>query len=165
MQPRIAISAEKKLAGKRTLMSFANNKTRELWQGFMSKRKELINNAGEDLYSIEVYNNTLFFQNFNPALEFEKWAAVEVTNLDSVPDELEKLILPAGLYAVFIHKGPASEGQRTYEYIFRTWLPVSDFELDDRPHFALMGEKYKNDDPTSEEEIWIPIKKKNAPGK
>jgi AraC family transcriptional regulator len=29
--------------------------------------------------------------------------------------------------------------------------------LDDRPHFEVLGEKYKNNDPTSEKEIWIPI--------
>jgi AraC family transcriptional regulator len=33
--------------------------------------------------------------------------------------------------------------------------------VDLRPHFALMGAKYKMNDSTSEEEIWIPIKKKH----
>jgi AraC family transcriptional regulator len=33
--------------------------------------------------------------------------------------------------------------------------------LDDRPHFEILGDKYKNGDPDSEEEIWIPIKQKN----
>jgi AraC family transcriptional regulator len=65
------------------------------------------------------------------------------------------------MYAVFIHKGPASKGPETYNYIFGTWLPGSDYILDSRPHFALMGEKYKNDDPASEEEIWIPVKLKD----
>lgn len=42
----------------------------------------------------------------------------------------------------------------------KTWLPASDYNLDNRPHFEVLGEKYKNNDPTSEEEIWIPIKLK-----
>jgi AraC family transcriptional regulator len=70
--------------------------------------------------------------------------------------------LPAGLYAVFLHRGPASEGQRTFQYIMGTWLPASGYELDSRPHFELLGEKYKNDLPDSEEEIWIPIKPVNS---
>ena len=74
---------------------------------------------------------------------------------------MDTLILPGGLYAVFVHKGPASEGLRTYEYIFGKWLPASDFLLDDRPHFALIGKRYKHKDPNSEEEIWIPIKKRS----
>jgi AraC family transcriptional regulator len=41
-----------------------------------------------------------------------------------------------------------------------TWLPGSDFVLDTRPHFEVLGDQYKNNDTTSEEEIWIPIKLK-----
>ncbi|MGK2861531.1 MAG: GyrI-like domain-containing protein [Chitinophagaceae bacterium] len=47
-----------------------------------------------------------------------------------------------------------------FSYIFNTWLPPSGYDLDNRPHFEILGEKYKNDDPLSEEEIWIPIKQK-----
>ncbi len=65
---------------------------------------------------------------------------------------------PSGLYAVFIHKGDASTAPKTFEYIFGTWLPNSEYLLDNRPHFEILGEKYKNEDPNSEEEVWIPIK-------
>jgi AraC family transcriptional regulator len=160
MQPRIEILAEKKLIGQRVSMSFANNKTAVLWQSFMPQRKEIENSIGIALFSLEVYDSISFFADFNPLKEFYKWAAVEVTNWVDIPAGMEVLLLPGGLYAVFIYQGLASEGQKTYEYIFRDWLPPSDFVLDDRPHFALMGEKYKNNDPNSEEEIWIPIQKK-----
>lgn len=153
MQSRIETLPEKKLVDKKKRMSLVENRTRELWQGFMPHRKEIGNTVSTDLYSLEVYNDSLFFRNFNPTREFEKWAAVEVNDFDHVPHEMETITLPTGLYAVFIHKGSVSDGPRTYEYIFRTWLPQSDFELDNRPHFALMGGKYKNDDPDSEEEI------------
>jgi AraC family transcriptional regulator len=108
-----------------------------------------------------VYDSRSFFDDFNPLAEFDKWAAVEVANLGNIPADMEALLLPGGLYAVFIHHGSSSEGQKIYEYIFRDWFPSSDFVLDDRPHFALMGEKHKNNDPNSEEEIWIPIKEKS----
>lgn len=160
MEPRIETLKEKKLIGKQKRMSFANNKTRELWQGFMPRRTEIKNNVSQELFSLEVYDDILFFKNFNPVNEFTKWAAVEVTDFNHIPDEMETMIIPSGLYAVFIHKGPASEGPKTYNYIFGTWMPKSEYTLDDRPHFALMGENYKNDNPDSEEEIWIPIKSK-----
>lgn len=159
MQPRIETLAEKKLVGLRRRMSFADNQTGELWRSFMPRRKEIGNKVGSELYSLEVYE-PLFFDHFDPHAVFEKWAAVEVTDVDDLPEEIESLRLPTGLYAVFTHKGPASDGVRTYRYIFETWLPNADFQLDDRPHFALMGEKYKHDDPSSEEEIWIPIQPK-----
>jgi AraC family transcriptional regulator len=125
----------------------------------MPRQKTITNNIGLELYSVEIYQPN-FFNNFDPAAVFEKWAAVEVKNFDVVPDHMESLIIPSGLYAVFVHKGPASEGPKTYQYILGTWLPKAEFLLDNRPHFALMGEKYKNNDPTSEEELWIPIKSK-----
>lgn len=138
-------------------MSFSNNRTRELWQSFMPKRKEVDNNTSQELYSVEIYNDPLFFEHFEPDREFEKWAAIQVTDFDSIPDKMEPLKIPCGLYAVFLYKGKASEAAETYRYIFETWIPNSDYELGNRPHFAIMGEKYKNEDPNSEEELWIPI--------
>jgi len=159
MQPRIETLSEKILIGKRNNMSFLNNRTAELWQSFMPTRKEIKNSIGTELYSVEVYPPQ-FFERFSNEIEFEKWAAIEAESLDAIPNGFESLIIPNGLYAVFIHKGPASKGFKTYQYIFQSWIPNSEFQLDNRPHFALMGDNYKNEDPNSEEEIWIPIKKK-----
>ena len=57
-------------------------------------------------------------------------------------------------------KFAASEGPETYKYIFETWLPDSDYLIDDRPHFAIMGEKYIGDSPDSKEELWIPVRRR-----
>ena len=162
MRPRIETLTEKKLIGKRIIMSFTKNKTFELWNTFMQRRKEIQNNIGKELYSIEVYD-PLYFNNFNPDMEFEKWAAMVVTDFRTIPAEMETITLPEGLYAVFIHKGPAIDAAETYQYIFGTWLPGSDFLLDNRPHFAIMGQKYKRGDRDSEEEIWIPVRPKLCP--
>lgn len=158
MQPRIENLNEKKLVGKRLVMSFANNKTRELWQSFMPQRNEILNKIGNDMYSMQIYAPA-YFSNFNPHNEFEKWATVEVTDFNNIPTGMEHFTLAKGTYAVFIHKG-SSNDNGTYQYIFHTWLPGSDYLLDHRPHFEIIGEKYKNGDPESEEEIWIPVKLK-----
>jgi AraC family transcriptional regulator len=71
---------------------------------------------------------------------------------------MEPLALPGGLYAVFLYHGAASQADQTFQYIFGTWIPNSGYSLDNRPHFEILGKKYKNEDPDSEEEIWIPIK-------
>jgi len=67
--------------------------------------------------------------------------------------------LPGGLYAVFDYKG-SSNDPGIFQYIFGTWLPGSEYDIDDRPHFEVLGENYKTNDPNSEEEIWIPIRQK-----
>jgi len=160
MQPRIETITMKKLVGKRLRMSFSNNKTFELWKSFMTRRKEITNNKTTDLFSMQIYDKHFDFKNINQYEEFDKWATVEVTDFDTIPDEMESYTLTGGLYAVFIHKGAASTGPKTFNYIFGTWLPDSDYILDNRPHFEILGQKYIHEDPDSEEEIWIPVKPK-----
>ncbi|RKR08752.1 AraC family transcriptional regulator [Flavobacterium sp. 90] len=160
MEAQIKIFIEKKLMGKHIDMSFIENKTFQLWSSFMPRKKDIKNSVDSNLYSLEVFP-VGHFDNFEPSNAFQKWAAVEVSDFDHIPKEMETLIIPTGLYAVFIHKGPQSEGHKTYHSIFVEWLPNSEYTIDERPHFAVMDEKYKKDDPDSEEEIWIPIKNKN----
>ena len=158
MQPRIENLKEKKLLVKRLTMSLANNRTGELWKSFMPLCKEIRNNITKDLFSMQLYKPK-HFADFSPTNEFEKWAAIEVTDFEYVPSDLEPFILTDGLYAVFDYKGSSTDSS-VFQYIFGTWLPNSDYLLDDRPHFEVLGEKYKNADHNSEEEIWIPIRKK-----
>ena len=160
MEPQIVTISEKKLVGKRIETTLSANQTGQLWQSFMPQRKEIRNKLNTDLISVEVYNPNLDFKDFNPTTKFEKWAAIEVSAFEEIPENMETLELTGGLYAVFLYKGAANECASTFRYIFETWLPASEYLLDKRPHFEVMGEKYKGNDPTSEEEIWIPIKLK-----
>jgi AraC family transcriptional regulator len=160
MQPRIEILTEKKLVGKRIRTNISNNKTFELWQSFMPKRKDIKNVIGTDLFSMQVYDKGLDFKDFTVETEYEKWAAAEVSDFVFLPDGMESFILPGGLYAVFNYKGNPNDFSGTWLYIFRTWLPSSDFILDNRAHFEILGEKFKRDDPDSEEEVWIPVQTK-----
>ena len=160
MQPRLVHLSSKLIAGHRLNMSFAQNKTGALWQGFMPKRAAINSKVNEAFYSVEVYPPS-FFDDFKPTHEFEKWAGVEVSEGSAQPGGIELLTIPAGLYAVFTHHGPASAGPKTYQYIFGIWIPASGYIIDDRPHFALMDERYKHEAPDSEEDIYIPVKPAN----
>lgn len=158
MIPRIETIGEKKLVGKKLLMSLADNKTGALWKSFMPRRKEIKNNLTSDLISLQVYSPG-HFTDFKLTNSFEKWAAVEVADFNSVPEGMATFTLQGGLYAVFHYKG-ASTDTSIFQYIFGTWLPDSGYALDNRPHFEVLGDKYKNADPSSEEDIWIPIRSK-----
>ena len=158
MQPTIVHLKEKILIGCVCIMNFTENKTGELWQSFMPRLKHINNKISADLFSVQLYNDDYNFNQFNPSAFFTKWAAAEVSAVDDVPTNMQILLIPQGLYAVFLHKGSNADNS-TFQYIFQTWLPTSDqYMLDARPHFELLGEKYKNGDPSSEEQIWIPIK-------
>jgi AraC family transcriptional regulator len=160
MEPRITDFSETKIVGKKMRMTYSVNRTEELWKSFMPVRNHIKNRKTNDLFSIQIYGRHFDFINFNIQSEFEKWAGAEVNDFVSIPDGMQPLTLNAGLYAVFVHKGPASDGEKTFRYIFSVWLPRSDYLIDDRPHFEIIGDKYKHEDPDSEEEIWIPVKPK-----
>ena len=159
MNYRVENFTEKKLVGKRISMSFSQNKMGELWSSFMSGRKEIVDQIGTACYSMQVYPS-VFFESFNPHAEFEKWAAVEVADFKQAPADMEPFNLSGGLYVVFLYQGDGSNADSVFKYIFETWLPASEYILDNRPHFEILGEKYKRGDQDSEEEIWIPVRPK-----
>lgn len=160
MEPRIKQLPKKTLVGKSTRMSLVDNKTREVWQSFMVDKNAISNAIGVDLYSIQIYDELDYFDNFSPQTEFTKWAAIEVDSISNIPNGFKYFTIESGPYAVFTHKGTTAEFPKTFQYILGVWLPKSEYRLDHRPHFELLGKKYKNNDPNSEEEVWIPIKKK-----
>ncbi len=160
LQPEIKLLSPKKLIGKQLEMSFSDDRTVDLWKNFMPRRSEIGNTFGTDLFSLQIYE-TGFFETFHPNRMFEKWAAVEVSEFDKIPDGMKTFTLQSGQYAVFHYKGSANDASEIFGYIFTVWLPDSEYILDNRPHFEILGEKYKKDDPESEEEIWIPIKPKS----
>ena len=91
-------------------MGHANDRTAELWQSFMPFRKDIQNSLGEDLFSMQIFNGS--------DTEFEKWAAIEVSDFNGIPDSMQPYTLQGGLYAVFDHIGPASAFEKTFQFIF-----------------------------------------------
>jgi len=157
MQPDFKHSEEIRLVGLSDTMSLTENKTGDLWQKFLTQREYIPHVIGPELYDVKIYDEN-YFRDFRPDNTFEKWAAIQVSEVGQLPEGFSSLTIEAGQYAVFVHKGAAATAAKTFGYIFGEWLPKSGYHLDQRPHFDLLGEKYKNDSPDSEEEIWIPIK-------
>jgi AraC family transcriptional regulator len=122
-----------------------------LWKKFMPRRKELVNSVNDEFIALQVYSD---FNNFENS--FDIWACVAVSTLDDIPQGMKSLIIPEGEYAVFLQKG--MDAASTYQRIMTEWLPNSKYKIDDRPHFQVMGEMYKNGSPDSEEDFYVPIK-------
>lgn len=158
-EPRFEEFNQTLLVGMRTRMNLIENKTHDLWSRFMPARHEIRNTKGSEFYSVEIYPDINYFSAFNPGRTFEKWAAIAVkSHSEPLPEGMEKLTIDGGLYAVFTYRGRPSEAQGMYRYIYSEWVPESEYELDARPHFAVMGAGYKGEDPGSEEELWIPLR-------
>jgi AraC family transcriptional regulator len=157
MNPIIKKFPATKFIGKNLSFTYADYRAFELWSSFMPRRKEIQNSIGTDLYNIQINPKNF---DFNPNTPFVKWAVVAVSNFDFVPEGMEALEIPQGLYAVFNYKGDQSNVAVFFKAIYTEWLPGSGYELGTHPQFEILGEKYKKNDPNSEEEIWIPIQNK-----
>ncbi len=155
---RTAYLKETRLAGLSAKLSLDENTTPALWQQFMPRLGEIDGRLNDDLLSLAIYPPH-YFRDFDFATSFEKIAAVEIGKSVNLPEGLTEFIVPAGLYVVFDYRGSSSDNN-IFQYIFAHWLPNSPYELADRPHFEVLGANYKNDDPDSEEEIWIPVSPK-----
>jgi AraC family transcriptional regulator len=157
MNPKIIQISETLVVGVKKRMSLAEDATFLLWSSFMPRRKEITQTVNSSFISMTVYDSNFNINQFTPHTQFDKWACVEISSSESLPNDFETYTIPAGTYAVFVFKGLPQMAPQFFQKIFMEWLPKSGYNLADGPHFAVMGEKYKNNDPESEEEIYIPL--------
>ena len=160
MEVRIKKLSETRLAGRSIEMSISMDRTRELWSSFMPLLGRIDHRLGTDLYNVQFYSEDFYKNGVDPSRKFVKWAAAAVEEENMVPDGLELLVLPEGLYAVYEHIGPASDFPNTLQFFYGQWLPNSNYRLDHRAHFEILPENYRPDDPEAREEVWIPIRPK-----
>ena len=123
----------------------------ELWKRFMPRKNEIKHIKNNTFIALQSYND---FNNFEKP--FDIYALVESSEVEDIPAGMQSFIIPSGTYAVFLHKG--MNAAATYQSIMTEWLPTSGYEIDCRPHFQVMGEKYKQGSSDSEEDFYVPIK-------
>ncbi len=123
-----------------------------LWKQFMPRKNEITNSINNDLIALQDYEDPNDLQR-----PFDIWACVEVSDFETTPKDMLSYTIPKGLYAVFLHKG--MNAGATYQQIMAEWLPTSGYTIDNRPHFQVMGTKYKNGSPDSEEDFYVPVRK------
>lgn len=140
-------------------MSLTTKKTFELFRSFMPRKKEIKDRIGDAVIDLREYPSN-YFHRFDPSKEFVKWALSEVAHYDDVPEGMSSYTLRSGLYAVFISDESGPIAQEIFEYIFRKWLPTSDYIIDSRPHFDILRKHLGPTTNLPEEEIWIPVKRK-----
>lgn len=151
MQPKIVTLTEKKVVGMQSKMLMHQYENIiKLWKSFMPKKHELKNTINQELIAIQDYPD---FGNLETS--YNIWACVEVSNLSDVLSDMEGFTIPKGEYIKVLHKG--MDAGKTYQRIMTEWLPNSGYAIDDRPHFQVMGDKYKNGSPDSEEDFYIPV--------
>lgn len=129
----------------------------QLWRGFMPRAAEIPRRADANRYSVRIYEPGYSFGSPDMEAELETWAAVAVLSQEPLPEGMELLSLPGGLYAGFTYQGPASGFYQTAAYFFGEWLPASGYAADARPHYEVLGPGYRPDAADATEQVWIPV--------
>ncbi|MGB2684253.1 MAG: GyrI-like domain-containing protein [Olleya sp.] len=158
MTPKIITSNAILVIGLKDNLTFITNAqgTGDLARQFMPRLNQIKNRVSTQKLSIQIYHD-FDYAKMTPNTTFEKWVGVEVSNFDTVPQNMATLIIKKGLYAVFNYKGKPDGFFKAWQYIHTTWLPESGYSLDDRPHFEKLPEDYHPSNPEVEEQIWVPI--------
>jgi AraC family transcriptional regulator len=133
-----------------------NNEIAGLWQRFNPRCPAIPNvKDGSGAYGV-CFNDT---RTEDP--NFCYLACLEVADLNDVPMDMVAKTLPASAYAVFTHRGFLGKLAATYEGIYRTWLPNSDYTLAGSYDFESYPESFDlEDEARCVLEIWVPVKKK-----
>ncbi|MFF2093154.1 GyrI-like domain-containing protein [Paenibacillus sp. NPDC058174] len=133
----------------------SENEISALWPRFMSRVPEIRNAAGG------TYGLNLFGEGCLPGGPFHYMAGigVEPPSADSLPEGMDTVTIPAGLYAVVTRKGVIDGIRDAFRYYWEEWLPASGYVTRSSGiEYEYYDDRYLgNDNPESVMEIWCPI--------
>src|SRR5262245_54715775 len=110
-----------------------------LWDRFVHRAKDVPNRAGTAMYGI-IYGRPESERSHPHELQYI--AAVAVNSLGDVPAGMTSRTIPAGTFAVFLHRGPITKIADTCREIYRVWLPHSAWEHSDIADVELYDERF-----------------------
>lgn len=154
LKPTIVEKSEFKVIGMKYYGTNNNNEIPELWGKFVKRIGE-IKNRVEPKTSLGVCE---YVPNLTDESQFSYIACVEVSSFDEIPEGMVSEVVTTNKYAVFTHKGSTDRLGDTYEYIYGTWLPKSEYEPAPAHDFELYDERFNSGSENSEMDIYIPIK-------
>ncbi|MBP6323058.1 MAG: GyrI-like domain-containing protein [Fusobacteriaceae bacterium] len=160
MEFKIVKRDEIKLIGLKEKIYMGSNTLTVLWGKLLDRKHEIKNLISENCYGVA--ENFVF----NPHLSsLEETVSFEVRDFSFIPEGMVTKVLKPQTYLVFTHKGPLftmKDGkcslEKTYENIYFETLPKSGYRVDHAFNFEYYDERFKHEDPSSEFDIYIPIK-------
>lgn len=122
LEPEIYTQKPMLLVGLKTVFysvdSEKNNiaeKLPPLWTAFLCRMHEVQHRVAGMCYGVVRQTKTA-------ADQLEYYAAIEVSALDTLPESMVSIELPAATYAKFTHQGAVKNINNTVNYIYSSWL-------------------------------------------
>ncbi|MGI8979970.1 MAG: GyrI-like domain-containing protein [Pirellulaceae bacterium] len=89
--------------------------------------------------------------------ELQYIAGVQVSSPVVAPEGMVSRTIPAGTFAVFLHRGPIQKIADTCYEIYRVWLPQSSWQHAETADVELYDERFNCEGEESEMEYWISV--------
>ena len=152
MEPKIKELEGFKIVG---LRYFGDNKKQEIGQlwGEFNRKCDKIKHIKENAPAIG-----LCIMLPGEMEKFEYVAGMMVDSTDDINPEFVAREVPPSKYAVFTHKGLLFNLGETYNYIFTEWVKNCGYEINTMLNFEWYDDRFKDNDPASEFDIYVPIK-------
>ncbi|HEY3519390.1 MAG TPA: AraC family transcriptional regulator, partial [Gammaproteobacteria bacterium] len=104
------------------------------WQRFVPRIGSVPKQVGRTAYGL-IFNG-------DDDGNYDYMCGVEVSDFSQLPNDLDRLRVPACKYAVFHHPGHVSGLRSTWNTVWSKSLPESGYELADAPIFERYGEEF-----------------------
>lgn len=130
-----------------------------LWQKFSQRAGQVPNRIGREMFGIICDRPKV--ERSHPD-ELQYLAGVAVSSADKIPEGMIARTVPAGTFAVFLHRGPIRAIGATMHEIYRVWLPQSAYRHAQIADIELYDRRFCMDSDDSEMEYWISVMPKAA---
>jgi AraC family transcriptional regulator len=126
-----------------------------LWDKFGPRAGEVPGRMGKAMYGI-IYGKPEAERSHHDELQYI--AAVAVDSPAAPPEGMVCHTVPAGTFAVFLHRGPIANIAQTCREIYRVWLPQSTWQHAGIADVELYDHRFDCESEASEMEYWISVK-------
>jgi AraC family transcriptional regulator len=120
-----------------------------VWQAFNSREDEVPNAKGQASYGVCTVAES------SGRFRYIAGCASDVET--GLPHGMERIVLPAGRYAVFTHKGHIAELPKTVFTIWNKSLSENALTVREAPNFELYDKRFDPKTGRGVVEVWIPI--------
>lgn len=157
IEPQIVNVSETRVAGIRGDVTLKGDSLPYLWEQFHKIRTVIPHTIADrrDFCICETGETT--YTESGDAI-YSEMIGTEIDSFEDMPDIVATKVIKPGKYAVFTHLGSLYSLEKTYDYIWGTWILSTKEELDNREDFELYTEQIHGaDNPNNKIEIYIPI--------
>ncbi|MCI0375982.1 MAG: GyrI-like domain-containing protein [Gemmataceae bacterium] len=125
-----------------------------LWDKFIKRASEVPDRIGDAMFGV-IYGRPKKERSHPHQLQFI--AGVSVSSAAAIPSGMVARTVPAGKFAVFVHRGPIKTIGDTVREAYRVWLPQSGYEHAEMADVELYDRRFRVDGADSEMEYWISV--------